>query len=647
MPLVTFLPLGRGVQAAPGDAVIDVARAAGILLASECGGKGTCGSCMVLVEQGAVSGDSRSFLPAPAVEEGFVLACRSSIGEHDVILRLAATRTAPTTGQFADAPRPDPEAPDVSGASGAPDAPDTAADHFVRRAVITVSEPQPEDGLSDLDRLERALLPIAGAQSLHCPLPLLRSLPLALRQSSGHVCCTWFTQGSQALLLDLRPGEPGAPDAPLLGAAVDLGTTSLAVQLLDLETGAVLAGVSDYNPQRERGLDVISRINFAQRPGGLEELRGLVVSGVNDLLHRAAAEAGRAQDEIMALSLAGNTVMTHLLLGVEPEYVRLAPYTPAVLRPQLLRAKELGLEAHPLTPALLAPGVGSYVGGDIVAGLLCTPLADTGDTAGGLRLYLDIGTNGEVVVGDGDFLMGCACSAGPAFEGGGLRCGMCAGIGAVERCDVDPETGAPRLGVIGEGPVAGICGSGAIELLAALFRTGWLDAAGRFDRQRPSTHIRIQGRHAAYVLASAAESATGREVLLSEADIDNLLRAKAAIHAGCALLLERAGLDFTDLAEVIVAGGFGRFLDVEAAVTIGLLPDLPRERFRFIGNASLAGATRTVRSRREQERQAALADRLTYVELSTEPAYMDQYTAALFLPHTDAARFPSVVRSAP
>jgi uncharacterized 2Fe-2S/4Fe-4S cluster protein (DUF4445 family) len=641
MPLVTFLPQERTVRAAPGDALIDVARAAGILLASECGGKGTCGSCMILVEQGAVSGDSSSFLPAPAVEEGFVLACRSSIGEQDVTLRLAATGTAPTTGQFAEAIRPDSKVP---GATGATDTPDAAADHPLRRAPITVPEPQPEDGLSDLDRLERALLLIAGAQSLHCPLPLLRSLPLALRQSSGRVSCTWFSQGSQACLLDLRPG---APDAPLLGAAVDLGTTSLAVQLLDLETGAVLAGVNDHNPQRERGLDVISRINFAQRPGGLEELRGLVVSGVNDLLHRAAAEAGRAQDEIMALSLAGNTVMTHLLLGVEPEYVRLAPYTPAVLRPAPLRAEEIGLNAHSLAPVLLAPGVGSYVGGDIVAGLLCTPLADADNADSSLRLYLDIGTNGEVVVGDGDFLMGCACSAGPAFEGGGLRCGMCAATGAVERCDVDPETGAPRLGVIGEGPVAGICGSGAIELLAALFRTGWLDAAGRFERERPSPHIRIQGRHAAYVLALAAESATGQEVLLTEADIDNLLRAKAAIHAGCALLLERAGLDFTDLTEVIVAGGFGRFLDVEAAVTIGLLPDLPRERFRFIGNASLAGATRTLRSRREQERQAALADRLTYVELSSEPAYMDQYTAALFLPHTDAARFPSVTARHP
>ncbi len=633
MPLVTFLPLGREVKAAPGDAVIDVARAAGILLASECGGKGTCGSCMVLVEQGAVSGDSGSFLPAPAVEEGFVLACRSCIGEHDVILRLAATGTAPTTGQFADASRPD---------SGTPSG---AGDHPVRRTAVTVPEPQPEDGLSDLDRLERALFPVIGAESLHCPLPLLRSLPLALRQSNGLVTCTWSLERGQARLLNLRPGSPGASDTPMLGAAVDLGTTSLAVQLLDLETGAVLAGVSNYNPQRERGLDVISRINFAQRTGGLEELRGLVVSGVNDLLRRAAAEVDRAPEEIMALSLAGNTVMTHLLLGVEPEYIRLAPYTPAVLRPALLRALEIGLEAHPLAPALLAPGVGSYVGGDIVAGLLCTPLADAGDTAGGLRLYLDIGTNGEVVVGDGDFLMGCACSAGPAFEGGGLRCGMCAGSGAVEHFDIDPETGAPRPRIIGKGPAAGICGSGAIELLAALFRTGWLDAAGRFNRERPSQHIRIQGRHAAYVLASAGESATGQDILLTEADIDNLLRAKAAIHAGCALLLERAGLEFSDLAEVIVAGGFGRFLDVEAAVTIGLLPDLPRERFRFIGNASLAGAARALRSRREQKRMTALADRLTYVELSTEPAYMDQYTAALFLPHTDAARFPSVVRS--
>jgi len=633
MPEVTFTPLGVSVQAAPGAQLMDVARQAGVALESECGGKGTCGSCMVLVEQGSVEGDSGSFLPFPAIEEGFVLACRSQVGQKDVTIRLAGATAAPAAearkqvqGQFAAAEAGACE--DVSPA--------------VRRFTCSVPAPQPEDGLSDLDRLRRHLQEHASIAALRCPLPVLRTLAQALRQREGHVTLTWFEDPAQdqhqATLLHVAPGSPAGP---LLGAAIDLGTTTISVQVVDLETGAVLATASDYNPQTACGLDVISRINYAQRAGGLSELRQRVLDGINALLRQAVKDAGAEAESLMLLSLAGNTVMSHLLLGLEPEYIRLAPYTPTVHQPEAYAAGELGLEAAPLAPVLVAPSVGSYVGGDIVAGLLCTPLARP--EPGELRLFLDIGTNGEVALGDGDFLLTCACSAGPAFEGGGMGCGMRASGGAIEHVSVDPETGAPTLFVIGGGPPAGLCGSGAIDLLASLFSTGWLDAAGRFDRDRPSDSIRVQGKRAAYVLAPAAASATGEDILLTEADIDNLMRAKAAVYAGCALLLQQAGLDFADLVEVVVAGGFGRYLDVEAAVTIGLLPDLPRERFRFIGNASLAGAARTLASRRQWRLQAELASRLTYLELSTEPAYMDQYTAALFLPHTEASRFPSVL----
>ncbi len=631
MPRITFQPMGRAIDAATGTSLMDTARSAGIELESECGGRGTCGSCMLLVESGEVLGDSRSFLPFPAIEEGYVLACRSQVGHTDLSLRLAGVKTIREGAQFADAAQAESHThkPRTSCQDG---------DLPVHRTRVTVPRAQPEDGLSDLDRLESALLPLTKAQALGTPLPVLRTVAQALRQNGGDVTCTWSDSGTTIRLLDIASGPPVIP---FLGAAVDLGTTSISVQILDLDSGVTLGSATAYNPQTSRGLDVISRINHAQKPGGLEELGELALTGINSLLERACNEAGQACEEIMAVSLAGNTVMTHLLLGLEPEYIRLAPYTPTVHRPQPYDAGDLGLAVHPLAPVLLAPSVGSYVGGDIVAGLLCTSLSEnTGQ--GTLRLFLDIGTNGEVVVGDGDFLLGCACSAGPAFEGGGLSCGLCAATGAVERATVDAETGAPVLRVMGKGPVAGICGSGAIDLLASLFRTGWLDAAGKLDRERPCEHIHVEGRRASYILARAEESATGREVALTEADIDNLLRAKAAIYAGCAMLLEQAGIDFADLDEVIVAGGFGRFLDMEAAVTIGLLPDLPRERFRFIGNASLAGATQTLRSRTLLARQDALADRLTYMELSTEPAYMDHYTAALFLPHTDASRFPSV-----
>jgi len=282
--------------------------------------------------------------------------------------------------------------------------------------------------------------------------------------------------------------------------------------------------------------------------------------------------------------------------------------------------------------------VGSYVGGDITAGLLCTDLAVGAEE---VNLFIDIGTNGELVVGNRDFLLTCACSAGPAFEGGGIGCGMRAAVGAIERVEVNPADGMPACWTIGNVAPKGICGSGMITLLAELLRTGWMDAAGKLDRARVSPAIRISGRNAEYVLAPASPNG-GTPLVVTELDIDNLLRAKAAIYAACALLLQHAGLDFPDLAHVYIGGGFGRFLDLEKAVFIGLVPDLPREKFHYIGNSSLLGSYIVLVSQDYRRRQLELARRMTYVDLSGDAQYMDQYTAALFFPHTDPERFPTV-----
>ncbi len=283
--------------------------------------------------------------------------------------------------------------------------------------------------------------------------------------------------------------------------------------------------------------------------------------------------------------------------------------------------------------------MGSYVGGDITAGILCTDLAtDTED----INLFIDIGTNGEIVLGNNSFLMACACSAGPAFEGGGIECGMRASTGAIEKVQVDPLTGVARYSTVGNVPPRGICGSGMIDLVAHLFLTGWIDPAGKFDRHRPCAAIQVEGRRATYTIASAAESGTGQPILVTEIDIENILRTKASIYAACALMLNQVGLRFEDLRHIYIAGGFGRFLDLENATVIGLVPDLPRDRFRYIGNSSLMGSYMVVVSQDYRQRQLDLARRMTYLELNSDPAYMEQYTGALFLPHTDPTRFPSV-----
>jgi uncharacterized 2Fe-2S/4Fe-4S cluster protein (DUF4445 family) len=349
----------------------------------------------------------------------------------------------------------------------------------------------------------------------------------------------------------------------------------------------------------------------------------------------ASIDPGR----ITAAVVSGNTTMIHLLLGMTPEHIRLAPYTPTVLQSPYLNAREVGIEINPDSWICFSPHVGSYVGGDITAGLLCTDLATESEK---VNLFIDIGTNGELVVGNRDFLLSCACSAGPAFEGGGIDCGMRAAVGAIERVGVDAATGVGRYSTIGNARPLGICGSGMIDLLANLFLTGWIDPAGKFDRTRPSPSIRVDGRRAEYTVAPANETATGKPLTISETDVENIIRAKAAIYSATALMLDQVGVAVEDLANIYVAGGFGRFLDLDKAIVLGLLPDLPRERFHYIGNASLMGSYMVVVSQDYRRRQIELARRMTYMDLSTNPRYMDQYTAALFLPHTDPGRFPSV-----
>ena len=337
--------------------------------------------------------------------------------------------------------------------------------------------------------------------------------------------------------------------------------------------------------------------------------------------------------------ISGNTTMIHLLLGLPPEYIRLEPYSPTVLESPPLRAAEIELDIDPYAGVFLSPCVGSYLGGDIIAGLLCTDLATD---AADVSLFIDIGTNGELVIGNAEFLVGCACSAGPAFEGGGIDCGMRATLGAIERVEVDPETGRAHYSTVGDVAPRGLCGSGIIDLLANLLLTGWIDAAGKLDRSRSSPFIETDGKRARYLLTPAEESPTRKPIAISETGIENILRAKAAVYSASSLMLEQIGLSSSDLGKIYIAGGFGRSLDLEKAIVIGLIPDLPREKFRYIGNASLMGSYLVAVSSEFRQRQLDLARRMTNIELSADPSYMDHYTGALFLPHTDLGNFPSV-----
>jgi uncharacterized 2Fe-2S/4Fe-4S cluster protein (DUF4445 family) len=632
MLIVTFLPAGRSATVPTGTSLLDAAAAAGVRLAAPCGGEGVCGECRARVVAGTVDCVARGSLSREEISQGWVLACSSRV-IADVSIEVPPEEQA-GAAQIVTAGA---DAACHQTAHG----PDTAAEPFVVRRAVQVAAPVSGQSQGDFDRLARAVRDGGGPANLTAGLDVLRDLAGALRASDGCVTIT-VTSAEAAACAEVVRIEPGDHTSHQAGIAIDVGTTTCAVSLVDLTRHHVLGTAADYNGQLARGADVISRINFARTRERLAELRGLVLATINGLIKDLCARHAIEPDEIDNAVVAGNTTMIHLLLGMNPEFIRLEPYTPTVNRPPPLRGSEVGLAMNPTGRVLFAPGVGSYVGGDITAGLLQTAMAHPGEE---VRLFLDIGTNGEVVIGNGEWLMACAASAGPAFEGSGVRCGMRAGKGAIERVRIDGASGRADVNVIGGGRPRAICGSGMIDLLAELWGAGLLDPSGKLDPSRNGDRIcAVKGnsRHLAYTVVPAEVSESGAAITLDERDIQNLLRTKAAVYSACALMLKSVGLDFDAIAEVYVAGGFGRFLDLEKSIRIGLLPDLPLERFTYLGNSALSGANAMLCRADARRDVMRIADRITYLELNVDPAYMGEYTAALFLPHTDINRFPTV-----
>jgi len=630
MPVVTFLPSGKTVDAPPGAELLDAARLAGVDIDSPCGGKGTCGKCVVHIRSGDVDSDSLGVLSQEVVSAGNVLACKTRVLDTAVVVEVPE-QAGRKGGKFGE----DPDDVNLIRHELLPK--NWQYDPLAIKWFVDVPQPQPGEGLSDLDRLVRRLQKEWGKKEFVCPLSIIRQLADCLRVQNGDVTVTMVRESDRYHIIGI---EPGNSTVEHYGIAIDVGTTTIAVQLVFLPLAKIVAVRSDYNGQIWCGQDVISRINYARRPDRREELRSRVLGTINLLIRHVAESHGVHPQRICNAVVSGNTTMTHLLLGLNPDYIRLEPYTPTLLEVPYLSAADVGIEINPESWVYISPSVGSYVGGDITAGLLCTDLAIEAE---GFRLFIDIGTNGEIVVGNNEILMTCACSAGPAFEGGGIEYGMRAAIGAIERVEVDPQTGIPVYSTIGNSKPKGICGSGMISLLAELFLTGWLDAAGKLTRQRKSDAIIIEGRHAKYVIAEPDETDSGKAITISELDIENIIRAKAAIYSACSLMVQQLGCELADLEKIYIGGGFGRFLDIEKAIVIGLIPDLPRDKFQYIGNSSLMGSYMVLVSDDYRNRQLELAKRMTYIDLSVEPNYMDQYTAAMFLPHTDPGLFPSVI----
>jgi uncharacterized 2Fe-2S/4Fe-4S cluster protein (DUF4445 family) len=629
---ILFKPSGKIIAVPSGTPLLDAACQAGIEIDAPCGGKGSCGKCIVRIESGNVNTDSLGILPETAVKEGYVLTCRTRVLDSTLTVEVPEL-VGHTGGKFVD----DEDAEWLVHSELLPK--QEQIEPLVQKIYCTVPKPKLEDGLSDLDRLTRTLQNESGAGEIDCELSVIRSLADTLRVKNGEVTISLMHETAYGHVINIEPGDRTDHQ---FGVAIDVGTTTVATQLISFPSAKILATRADYNAQISCGLDVISRINYARKPMHREELRIRVLTTINNLIRKVTQQHNLKSEEIGCAVIAGNTTMIHLLLGLNPEFIRLEPYTPTLHNAPILTAEEIGIHLHPNARILISPSVGSYVGGDITAGLLCTQ--QTSDTDS-VNLFMDIGTNGELVIGNHDFLITCACSAGPAFEGGVIENGMRAASGAIEKVDINPKTGIASVRTIGECKPIGICGSGMISLLANLYLSGWVDRAGKFTRSKNSPAIQVDGRRAQYVVVPENESGTNRAIIISELDIENVIRAKAAIYSAIQLLLKHVGIGMDKIHTIYIAGGFGRFLDLEQAITIGLIPDLPREKYRYIGNSSLMGAYLALISREYRERLYELSKRMTYIELNTNPDYMNQYTGAMFLPHTDMHLFPSVQKA--
>ncbi len=520
---------------------------------------------------------------------------------------------------------------------------DWTRDQTLHKYFLSIAPPSLDDNTDDVARLKRTLHQQHGidAQNMTLDLPVLREVARGLRQADWQVTAvvemdSWATPDRTPRLLDLLPGDQ---TVSLWGVAVDIGTTSNVVYLVDLLSGEVADTESDYNGQIARGEDVISRIIYASREDGLLELQELVLGTINGLLGRLAERNKLATSDIYKMTVAGNSTMIHLFLGLPPESIRLEPYVTTTNQPQPVKAGDLGLGINPQASVECLPGVGSYVGADITSGVFSSGICDVGQ----LSLFIDIGTNGEIVLGDCDWLISCACSAGPAFEGAGVQDGMRATAGAIEEVWIDDKTWDCTYEVIGDERPLGICGSGLISLLAEMFISGVMDKGGNINLDRDTPRLREGDHGPEYVVVWAQETASGEDIVINKVDIDNLLRAKAAVYAGFSVLARSVGIDLGTVQQVLIAGAFGQYLNVEQAIQIGLLPDLPREKFKFLGNTSILGAYLALLSREKRQRITDVAQRMTYLELSADSSFHDEWMSALFLPHTHITDFPSVM----
>ncbi len=501
---------------------------------------------------------------------------------------------------------------------------------------VTLTPPSLEDNTADADRLAKALSDGLGTDTVRIDTSLLKAIPFQLREWNYQATGVLFKEkdGSGVLVHLASPDS----DNPLYGLAIDLGTTRIVLRIIDLVTGENLGESVFDNPQIAISPDILARIHHVEKPGGLDELNRLLIDGINDQLQHLCSQCDIAAKCIYLAAVAGNTAMTHLLLGLTPRWMIREPYIPVVNSPDVVRTSDLGIDIHPNARTLIFPNVGSYFGGDLIAGILYCNMDQLEETA----ILVDVGTNAEVVVGNRNWMMACAGAAGPALEGGVSKMGTMAGPGVIDRIGLDQDSLTMEIHTIGDLKPRGICGSGVIDLAAALFRSSMIDIRGKLVPERCGERFKIKNGFGQITIVPADQSATGEELHITQADLDSLIRSKAAMYTILETITGTVGMQPQDLKTFFIAGTFGTYIDPESAIAIGMIPDLPLSNYKSLGNSSLGGTTRLLKDHTCFDRIGDIRNGITYMELNVNQDFMNRFSAAKFLPHTDLSRFPSV-----
>ena len=620
-----------------GDNLLEVARSANVAIDAPCSGNGACGKCRVQLKSGELESKKTLHISDEEYQAGWRLSCCSKISADVNVLVPDIASAYKSRMKVADLSSKE-EIAIFENAKSDIQLAGIELKNSLEVVDVLMDVPSLDDTMPDNERLTRALRKYLNINRVRIPYVVLKKLPDVLRENNFAVKCVIRATSDDMYVYDIFGKDE---DVVIGGLAIDIGTTTVSAVLINMENGEILAKSSAGNGQIRFGADVINRIVESQKPGGQKKLQDAVIKEtINPMIHEMCKSAKFPKDHIYRMCVASNTTMNHLFAGINADPLRTEPYIPAFFKTNSLFASDVGVDINKDAHIIMAPNIGSYVGGDITAGTLVSQIWNRPE----FSLFIDLGTNGELVFGNSDFMMSCACSAGPAFEGGDISCGMRATDGAIEACTIDKETMEPTYKIVGDPgtkPV-GLCGSGIIDVISELYICGIINPKGKFIREGKRIKHDKYGM-GSYILAFEEEAGSVKDVEITEVDIDNFIRAKGAIFSAIRTMLTSLDFDVSMIDDVYVAGGIGSGINMQNAVNIGMFPDIPIEKFHYIGNSSLTGAYLMLLSTPAEKKTYELAANMTYMELSTAPIYMDEFVGACFIPHTDTSMFPTVM----